>query len=305
MTLRNPLRRIPLAVALLGVWAALPARTQEAPASRAATALAETLSGACRHNEEQFSRALTADNAEAFRKLAPAARTALMKRFVLLDDAGQPLLSSDPQGRTILRCQTPALTAEMHFSEPRVRENLAFTPVEVRVSGEAPGAGRRVQFGMVREGGDWKLLSIGLLLLDLPALVRQWEQGELEAGENQAIAHLRKMAQAIETYRNAFGKAPDTLAQLGPAPKEGISPDAAGLLDAELVAGKKDGYVFRYVVLAPSAERKEGGFELAAAPAEYGKTGRRSFFLDDRGTLRGGDKQGAVAMATDPRVEPR
>jgi hypothetical protein len=44
---------------------------------------------------------------------------------------------------------------------------------------------------------------------------------------------------------------------------------------------------------------------MAASPAEYPTSGRRSFFLDDSGTLRGGDKQGAVAAASDPRIEER
>jgi len=42
--------------------------------------------------------------------------------------------------------------------------------------------------------------------------------------------------------------------------------------------------------------------ELAATPVEYGKIGRRSFFLDSGGVLRGGDKQGAVATSADPRI---
>jgi hypothetical protein len=38
---------------------------------------------------------------------------------------------------------------------------------------------------------------------------------------------------------------------------------------------------------------------------EYGKSGRRSFFLDSSGTLRGDDKKGAVATVTDPVIESR
>ena len=47
---------------------------------------------------------------------------------------------------------------------------------------------------------------------------------------------------------------------------------------------------------------KAAGFVLAATPIEYGKGGRRSFYLDSNGTLRGGDKHGAVATAADPLV---
>ncbi len=297
-------------VLLLGGMACATAQGQEAQSSNPATALSEGLGAACRQDEAHFARYLTADNAAAFRELAVAQRTALMKRLILLEEPGRPLLSSDAAGRTVLRCEASSVSAEMRFGDARVRENLAFIPVEAR--GEARGAGesgRRVDFGMVREGGGWKFLSVGLLLLDLPALVRQWaqqaENSEIEAQEAAAIAALRKIAEAILTYRRAFGRMPETLAQLGPPPKGGISPDAAGLLDAELAAGSKGGYVFRSVILSPSEEATEPRFNLAATPAQYSKTGRRSFFLDTSGVLRGGDKQGTVATAQDPRIEPR
>jgi hypothetical protein len=294
----------------LGGMACATAQGQEAQPSNPATALSEGLGAACRQDEAHFARYLTADNAAAFRELAVAQRTALMKRLILLEEPGRPLLSSDAAGRTVLRCEASSVSAEMRFGDARVRENLAFIPVEAR--GETRGAGeagRRVDFGMVREGGGWKFLSVGLLLLDLPALARQWaqqaENSEIEAQEAAAIAALRKIAEAILTYRRAFGRMPEALAQLGPPPKGGVSPDAAGLLDAELAAGSKGGYVFRSVILSPSEEATEPRFNLAATPAQYSKTGRRSFFLDASGVLRGGDKQGTVATAQDPRIEPR
>ena len=298
---------------LLAAAATASGQPQETPENSPSAELGAALMAACRQNDAQFANSLTAENAAVFRQLAAGTRAALMKRFVLLDNPGRPLLSNDPQGHTVIRCETPGITAEMRFGEMRLRENLAFIPVEVRAPGEAGEGGatrRRVQFGLVREGGGWKLLSVGLLLLDMPALARQWENSELEASEAAAIAVLRKLAESVGTYRRAFGKLPETLAELGPAPKEGISPEAAGLVDAELAAGRKGGYVFRYRVLPAAGPGGEAGkddaaFELAATPAEHGKTGRRSFFLDASGTLRGADKGGAVATAADPRIEHR
>src|SRR2546426_562107 len=231
------LRKTDLGLVLLfGGMACATAQGQEEQPSNPATALSEGLGAACRQDEAHFARYLTADNAAAFRELTVAQRTALMKRLILLEEPGRPLL-------------------------------------------------------------------------DLPALARQWaqqaENSEIEAQEAAAIAALRKIAEAILTYRRAFGRMPETLAQLGPPPKGGISPDAAGLLDAELAAGSKGGYVFRSVILSPSEEATEPRFNLAATPAQYSKTGRRSFFLDASGVLRGGDKQGTVATAQDPRIEPR
>src|SRR6202041_126466 len=102
-------------------------------------------------------------------------------------------------------------TVGHRFGATRVEENLAFIPVAVVNSQQA-------DFGMVREGGSWRLLSLGLVLFDVPQLATQ---------EDTAIADLRALAEAIQTYRRAFGKLPESLEQLGPAPKDQISPDQA------------------------------------------------------------------------------
>src|SRR5262245_46460022 len=44
------------------------------------------------------------------------------------------------------------------------------------------------------------------------------------------------------------------------------------------------------------------GYQLVAVPTEYGPKGRRSFYLDQSGTVRGDDHQGGAATAADPPV---
>jgi hypothetical protein len=44
-------------------------------------------------------------------------------------------------------------------------------------------------------------------------------------------------------------------------------------------------------------------FEVTATPKTYGKTGRRSFFIDQTDVLRGADRRGERATADDPKVE--
>ena len=142
------------------------------------------------------------------------------------------------------------------------------------------------------------------MVLDIPQLTAEWTRQAMEDRENEAINALRDIAKALDTYRKAFEKLPDALSQLGPAPKNGISPDTAGLLDSQLAQGQAGGYTIRYRILpSDDEERHSSGFELAATPKEYGKSGVRSFFLDYTGTLRGGDKQGAPATAGDPPVD--
>jgi type II secretory pathway pseudopilin PulG len=303
------LKPVLLALAAIAVFSgpSASAQQQQQITSNPETALSDALAAACRQDSPAFANSLTADNATAFRALPGAQRTAMMKRFVLLEEPGRVLLSTSGNGQKIVRCESPSFTTEMRLGETRVRENLAYVPMEIPIPGEDP---RKITFGLVREGGSWKLLSVGLIMLDVPAMAKQWEQADLDASEDAAIADLRSVASALDTYRRAYGKLPDTLAVLGPAPPNGVSPEAASLLDTDLANGNKDGYTIRYTItpaagsLPEEEANKAETFSLAASPKDYGKTGRRSFLLDSSGILRGADKQGGVANTTDPRIGP-
>jgi hypothetical protein len=297
-----------LALAIIAALSALNAHAQQQQTmENPETALSDALSAACRQDSPAFAISLTADNATAFRALPGTQRTAMMKRFVLLEEPGRVLLSTSGNGQKIVRCESPSYTTEMRLGETRLRENLAFVPMEIPIPGEDP---RKITFGFVREGGNWKLLSVGLMMLDIPAMAKQWEQADLDASEDAAIADLRSVAAALDTYRRAYGKLPDTLQALGPAPPNGVSPETASLLDADLASGEKDGYTMRYTItpaaggLPEEEANKAETFSLASSPKEYGKAGRRSFFLDSSGILRGTDKNGGVATSSDPRIGP-
>jgi hypothetical protein len=266
---------------------------QEGKESEPVAALVAALSAACRANETQFANYLTSDNAAAFRALPGAQRAALMKRFSLADDAGKPLLSADEQDHTVFRCAAPEGTAEFRFGDVKTRENLAFVPVSVVNS-------QKVEFGLVRENGGWRLLSLGLVLLDIPELATQWAEGDLVAREEGAIATLRSLGEAIQRYRRVYGKLPDSLVQLGPAPKNEISPIQADLVGEQLAAGNEGGYRFRYHIISTGQE--DTPFELVAIPEEYGKTGKRSFFLDSAANVHGVDNHAGVATVSDPLI---
>jgi len=258
-----------------------------------AAALSAALVAACRANETQFANYLTSDSAAAFRGLPSEQRTALLKRFALSDQPGKPLSSTDQQNRAVLRCQTPSISVEYRFGPTRVHENLAFIPVTVVNSGE------EAEFGLVRESGGWHLISLGLVLLDIPQLSKQWVEQDLIASEEGAVATLRSLSDSIQTYYRAFGRMPESLAEMGPAPKDQISPEQASLVNANLAAGKQGGYQFRYRIV-PDPSGNDTKCELAATPESYGKTGRRSFFLDAEGNVHAADKKGVVATSDDP-----
>ena len=267
---------------------------QNDAAADAASALSAALSAACRANEAQFVNYLTADSAAAFRALPVSQRTAFVRRFALTDDAGKPLASTDAQNHTVLRCEASKGTVEYRFGNVRVHENLAFIPVTVLNLEDT-------EFGLVRENGAWRLISLGVVLLDIPQLAKQWDAADLTAREEAAIQTLRDLASAIETYNRAWGKLPESLSELGPAPPGQISPEQAALVSADLARGKQDGYLYRYRI-NPDKNGNDTKFELAATPEKYGLNGHRSFFFDSQGRIHGDDKHGVVATPEDPLI---
>jgi len=277
---------------------------QTARAGDAATVLQEVLIAACAQNSKEFSSQLTARNADAFKQMTPAAQATFLKRFVLLDKPGKPRSATEAAGALTVSCETPEITTQMQIGKPEVRDNLAYLPLVVKDASDTTDANtRRVIMGLVRENGQWKLLSLGLLLLDLPTLAEEWDRAEIQANEKSAIVSLKELADAIEKYRVSFTHLPDTLAVLGPSGKAAAQANAAGLISDQLAGGRKDGYSFRYVIVGGSASGAPAKYELAAIPAEYGRTGMRSFFRDSSGLLHAGDHQGAVGSLLDPKVE--
>jgi len=260
------------------------------------SALLAALTYACRWQDSHFSTYLTYNNAIAFRALPAQERTLFMRHLSLTDTAGHPLLSSDAGNHSILRCEASDSTSEFRLGDARVHENLAFIPVSVT-------RGQTTEFGLVREGGGWRILSLGLVLFDIPQLSRQWAAADLAAKEADVVASLRDLAATIRKYTDAFGRLPESLAELGPAPQGQISSEQANLVDASLADGKENGYLYRYRIV-PDPGGIAQKFELAASPAEYGRSGKRSFFLDSDGKMHAADKHGAVATLDDPLLSP-
>jgi hypothetical protein len=275
--------------------AGLPAQEkQEMKAGTPTEALTQALLAACRQQPESFHAYLPAESERAFGLLPEKRKVELMRRLVAVTEAGKPLLSSGADGTNVVRCSSPAETTEMRLGRERMKENLAFVPVTLP-------SGRATEFGLVREAGGWRLLSVGLLMLNITELSRQWEAQDVVARELRGVAALRRISGAVETYRKSFGALPESLAQLGPA-KDGASPETANLIDADLAAGTKDNYAFRYRAFG-RAQDPGARYELAATPVQYGVEGKRSFYLDSSGVLRGGDKRGAVATEEDERID--
>lgn len=284
------------AFCLLAAHSAL-AQAQPGPQSQGvavapdpAAALADILSAACRGDEKDFGNSFTTDNVTAYRALPPEERKRLMQRFSLSDDNGKPMLSADQNNNTVIRCERAGSSTQFRFGAARVHDNLAFIPVTV-VNGQSD------DFGLVRENGNWKLLSLGLVLLDIKQLSVQWADSDLAARETAAAEALQTLANAISSYDRTFNKLPDSLAQLGPGTGKQITSDKAALVSTELAAGSNGSYRFLYRAAGDSSANQ---FVLEALPQDYGTSGRESFFRDTAGQIHQADNHGASASADDP-----
>jgi hypothetical protein len=277
---------------------------EPAIATGPSAALKSVLSAACSQNQIEFGHFLTTRNKEAFSRMTPPARVALMKRFVLLNEPGKASATTNPAGRPIVRCQTADVTTEMQIGGADVRENIALLPLELREMTDTTGASaHQVTMGLVREDGEWKLLSVGVLFLDLPALEVEWDAEQMDTAEQSALEAVKKVAEAVEAFRNKYLRLPQSLANLGPPLHGAANGEAAGLIDSDLANGMKNGYAIRYVIVGASTLGAPAKYELAATPLQYGRTGMRSFFRDSNGGLHAADRHGAVGSEIDPKVE--
>lgn len=106
------------------------------------------------------------------------------------------------------------------------------------------------------------------------------------ANEGSAIATLRTVSSAEATYQSIFQKF-GTLEELA----------SENLIDPALATGLKNGY--RFSLEITKSEDNLEGFDLVAVPETYQRSGRRSFFVDESGVIRGGDNQGRPSTEFD------
>ena len=118
-------------------------------------------------------------------------------------------------------------------------------------------------------------LSLAVAAKDYPVIMN----------ENMAVYALNRIAGAQSTYKDERKKGRyATLEELM----------AEELLEKTFLENSE--YKFELDV---TGDR----FEITATPKSYGKTGRRSFILDQTGTVRGADHRGEPAATDDPAVE--
>jgi len=143
--------------------------------------------------------------------------------------------------------------------------------------------------GLAMKRARWGILIIGMLAVLAGACsekrtVIEAPPHAVVANELAALARLRSIASAELLYhaQSGGGYAPlDELTQKGFVNDPG--------------QGKLTGYKF---------EVKTAGenFQVLATPEKYGISGKRSFYIDTQNVMRGADKKGEPASASDPEV---
>jgi type IV pilus assembly protein PilA len=113
-----------------------------------------------------------------------------------------------------------------------------------------------------------------LLALALPNLIGAYHN----ASETVVIREVQTLHQVQMQYLSQFGEFAETLAQLGPPANGVVGRQAAKLIPRSLASGQKNGYIF-------TMTRTASGFTVTAVPKTYPGDGRRTFFIDEDGTV--------------------
>ena len=114
-----------------------------------------------------------------------------------------------------------------------------------------------------------------------------------ENSETEAIQTLRAIYGAEVTYQSnsGFGNF-GTLQNLS----------SNGLIDSSTATGGRCGYNFA-VTTVDRSPNSPPSFYINAVPQQYPSTGRRSFYVDESGVVRGADRNGQPAGADDSPIQ--
>jgi hypothetical protein len=213
-------------------------------------------------------------------------------RYVVDSYLKHETLSSDIQFKNATRWQPRPLHGQIYIS-PALMEgfkswaNQPSTQVSDQVRSfytKASTIAQPITYSLSNEGlGPLHELHIprNLILMAVAGISGEVNPPPVVQNERMAIGMMYTIVSAEEEYKKKNGGAYGTIEELM----------AADMLPRESI--ETSGYRFDLTV---SGDK----FEVSAAPLEYGKTGRLSLFLDQNRVLRGGDKGGASASASDP-----
>lgn len=116
------------------------------------------------------------------------------------------------------------------------------------------------------------IIVITIIVILAAVAIPLMTRNRIAANETSAIAGLRAIAHAQMTFHHGHGEYGDLTELAGGTPPY--------ISDAHLASGEKDGYIFEVIVATTT------GFQAVASPVTFEKTGVKSFFIDESGTVR-------------------
>jgi hypothetical protein len=217
-------------------------------------------------------------------------------RRVIDANVNHQTLSSNSAFRNFRRWQPRQILGEIYVSpalmegyQDAIRKQSATTDEKMRdfLMQLSPTA-NAISYALTNEGfGEVHELHLPKNLIiamvaGTTAAMSAMKEGSPEMDEMMAQSLLRMIASAEATYKETEGK--------------GSYGSLDQLVEAKLIGPKEmfDHYGYKFEVTALGDH-----FEATATPVEYGKTGKRSFFVDQSGVVRGDDHNGGPANALD------
>ena len=116
------------------------------------------------------------------------------------------------------------------------------------------------------------MIVISIIVILAAVAIPLMTRNRIAANESSAVAGLKAIAHAEMAFHHSNGEYAD-LGELSSAEPPYIS-------DSKVAGGEKDGYQFE--VLAAT----NTGFQALASPVTFGKTGVKSYFIDESGVVR-------------------
>jgi hypothetical protein len=203
------------------------------------------------------------------------------------------ILSGDVQFKSYTRWQPRPAQAQVYISpvmmegyktwaeQPSTRVSDETRAILTRLSAVA----QPITYSLSNEGlGPLHELHLpkNLVLMAVTGIAAESNPPPSLRNERAAVSMMYSLNHVENEYKKTNGSY-GTLEQL----------IAAELFSKE--AAENSGYKFDITIAGEK-------FEVSAVPIEYGKTGKMSYFLDQTGILRGGDRNGGSANSSDPPV---
>lgn len=144
-----------------------------------------------------------------------------------------------------------------------------------------------------------------LLVVTMPAAfvgAKEASQSPSDEDQSSAVGCLRTINTSEVVYAQTYktGYSPSLASLSVPAEGTQVTASAAGLIDASLGSGKRNGYIFTYKPGKPDAQGQTNTYTVTVRPAKWQK-GVKSLYTDQTGVIRW-TKENRAPTAKDPAL---